>query len=260
MNRRVLRMAFDVHNEFGRFMDEELCKRELAARCVDSGIAPVEREVRILVKHDDFRKDYLMDMLLAKGLMLEAKASKALTENHHSQALHYLFLTGMRHGTLVNFRAARVEHQFVSTHLTPGHRRQIRVDDRRWLKLDPAADWLKQRMLDLLADWGAFLEVALYRDAITHFLGCPHGVRRPVEILSGTRVLGTQEFFLLTDKSAFILSAITVAPLEYESHLSRFLHHTHLDHMHWVNLNHQNITFITLNNSGCNLLRPQETS
>lgn len=62
LNRHVLRLAFDVHNDFGRFLDEELCKRELAAGCIDAGIVPVEHEVRIQVKHGDFRKDYQMDM------------------------------------------------------------------------------------------------------------------------------------------------------------------------------------------------------
>lgn len=51
--------------------------------------------------------------------MLEAKASDSLTTAHHSQALNYLLLAGMQHGTLVNFRSTRVEHQFISTHLTP---------------------------------------------------------------------------------------------------------------------------------------------
>jgi len=104
-------------------------------------------------------------------------------------------------------------------------------------------------MLSLLSDWGAFLEVTLYRDAITHFLkGAPCG-RRPVAIVSGKRMLGTQDLNLLTEKSAFSISAVTVAPLEYESHLSRILHHTSLDHMHWINLDHHKITFTTLSNS-----------
>ena len=249
LNRRVLRLAFDVHNEFGRFLDEEMCKRELAARCIEAGISPVEREVRIQVKHDNFRKDYLMDMLLAKGLMLDAKASESLTKAHHSQALNYLLLTGMQHGTLVNFRGSRVEHPFVSTQLTPARRRQFTADDRRWLNQDSDAEWLKQRMLDLLADWGAFLEVTLYREAVTHFLSYSQNVHRPVELFSGTRALGTQDMFLLTDKAAFSITAIISNLAEYESHLSRFLHHTRLDHLHWINLNHHTIAFTSLNNS-----------
>lgn len=249
MNRQILRLAFDIHNDFGRFLDEELYKREFAARCTDAGIAPVEREVRIQVMHDDFCKDYFMDVLVARGLMLEVKTSESLTPTHHSQALNYLLLTGMQHGTLVNFRKSRVEHRFVSTNLTHERRRQVAVDDRRWLHQEPSAGWLKRQMLSLLADWGAFLEVTLYRDAISHFLKCPQLGRQPVEIVSSTSVVGTQDLFLLADKSAFLLSAITTAPVEYESHLSRFLHHTRLDHMHWINLNHHQVTFSTLSNS-----------
>jgi hypothetical protein len=104
-------------------------------------------------------------------------------------------------------------------------------------------------MRHLLEDWGAFLEVPLYRDAIIHFLGGPDLVFRPVEVVSGTRSLGTQNMFLLIDKVAFSISAIISNPAEFEAHLSRFLSHTGLDRLHWINLNHHHITFITLVNT-----------
>jgi len=136
LSRRVLRLAFDVHNDFGRFLDEELCKCELAIRCL----------------------------------------------------------------------------------------------------------------------------VTLYRDAIIHCLGGLDWVCRPVEILSGSRTLGTQDMFILSDKSAFSISAIISKPAEYESHLTRFLHHTGINYIHWINLNHHNITFITLSNSSENLLSHLQSS
>jgi len=248
LSRRVLRVAFDMHHDFGRLLDEELCKRELAVRCMEAGIIPVLREVRVRLTHADFRKDYFMDLLLAMGLMVEAKSAECLAPAHHGQALNYLLLTGMQHGLLVNFRTSRVEHRFVSTNLTPARRRQFQVDANHWKDDDNAATWLKDRMLQVLADWGAFLEVTLYRDAIIHFLGGIKNVCRPTEVLSGTRTLGTQDVFLLTDKAAFSITAIISNPADYEFHLSRFLHHTHLDHIHWINLNHHTITFTTLNN------------
>jgi GxxExxY protein len=101
LSRLVLRLAFDVHNDFGRFLDEELCKRELADRCIQAGIRPVQREVRVRLTHEDFRKDYLMDIVLAEGLMIEAKAAECLAPAHHGQSLNYLLLSGMRHGLLV---------------------------------------------------------------------------------------------------------------------------------------------------------------
>lgn len=249
LTRRVLRLAFDVHNDFGRFLDEELCKRELVDRCLNEGITPVKMEVRIRLAHEDFWKDYFMDLLLADGLMVEAKATDHLVPVHHGQALNYLLLTGMQHGLLVNFRSSRVEHRFVSTKLTPAKRRQFQVNTSRWKGEDPKAAWLLERMLQLLKDWGAFLEVTLYRDAIIHFLGGPDTVCHPVDIVSGKHVLGTQDLFLLTDNAAFSISAIISNPEEYESHMSRFLNHTRLDCIHWINLNHHNISFVTLVNS-----------
>lgn len=246
--RRVLRLAFDVHNEFGRLLDEELCKRELANRCLHAGITPVQMEVRIRLVHDDFWKDYFMDLLLADGLMVETKAAAHLTPAHHGQALNYLLLTGMQHGILINFRASRVEHRFVSTKLTPDLRSQYHIDTSRWKTDAPGAAWLLDHMLQLLNDWGAFLEVTLYRDVMIHLLGGPESACRPVAVISGTDPIGTQNLYLLTDRAAFAISAIITNPSEYEYHLSRFLVHTHLDHIHWINLNHHRITFVTITN------------
>jgi hypothetical protein len=51
MDRRIMREAFDIHNDFGRLLDEDLYKFELAARCAALGILPAEREVQIRVTH-----------------------------------------------------------------------------------------------------------------------------------------------------------------------------------------------------------------
>ena len=246
LNRRLLGVAFSVQNDFGRFLDEALAKRELAARCADIGILPVEREVRIRVTHERFVKDYFMDLLLASGLMVELKARESTVPAHRAQTLNYLFLAGMNHGTLINLRTERVEHEFVSTRLTHERRRQFTVDDTQWREPNPESAFLKQQMLALLHDWGAFLEVPLYRDALTFFLGGAAAVLRPVEVFSETRTLGPQTTHLLTPDTAFALSAVSEQPEQYGSHLTCFLRHTHLLHLQWINLNHHHIEFRTL--------------
>lgn len=248
LNRQVLRIVFDVHNDFGRFLDEELAKREIAARCQEIGIVPVEREVRIRVTHERFVKDYFMDVLLAGGLMIEAKARDGTAPAHRAQTLNYLLLTGMQHGTLVNLRPAKVEHEFVSTRLTAERRRQFSMADTQWQEPNPESAFLKQKMLDLLRDWGAFLEVPLYRDALTFFLGGAATVQQPVEVFSGTRSLGRQTLHLLASDTAFALSAITEEPAQFGAHLVRFLRHTRLRHLQWINLNHHVVEFQTLSN------------
>jgi len=206
-------------------------------------------EVRIRLTDGSFWKDYFMDLLLADGLMVETKAAECLVPAHHGQTLNYLLLTGMQHGLLINFRNHRVEHRFVSTKLTPAKRRQFHTHTSRWKSTDSKAAWLHDRMLRFLNDWGAFLDVSLYRDAMIHFLGGPDLAIGEVDVMSESRLLGTQDLPLVGDNAALSISAVLTNPEEYEFHLSRFLHHTHLDHIHWINLNHHDITFTTLANS-----------
>lgn len=248
LNRSILRVVFDVQNDFGRFLDEDLAKREIAARCAEIGITPVEREVRIRVTHERFVKDYFMDLLLASGLMVEAKARDGTAPAHRAQALNYLLLAGMQHGTLVNLRPIRVKHEFVSTRLTPERRRQFSVADAQWKDPNPESLVLKQKMLDLLHDWGAFLEVPLYRDALTFFLGGATAVQKPVEVFGGSQSLGTQTLHLSAPDTAFAVSAVTEKPAEFGGHLARFFRHTRLHHLQWINLNHHVIEFRTLSN------------
>jgi PD-(D/E)XK nuclease superfamily protein len=90
LDRRIMGVAFDVHNEFGPLLDDELHKLEIAERCMALGIEPVEREVRIQVQHATFRKDYFMDPLFCRGAMLEPKVAEALVPTHRVQALENL--------------------------------------------------------------------------------------------------------------------------------------------------------------------------
>jgi GxxExxY protein len=112
LDRKVMRIVFDVHNEFGRLLDENLYKHEVAARCTAIGLEPAEREVRVRISHGSFFKDYWMDLLICRGYMLEGKVAERLVAAHRAQSLNYMLLAGMRHGRLVNFRTERVEHEW----------------------------------------------------------------------------------------------------------------------------------------------------
>ena len=64
---KVIGVVFDVHNDFGRLMEEDVYKRAILARCSAQGIAAGQREVEIRVTHNDFRKSYFMELLFALG-------------------------------------------------------------------------------------------------------------------------------------------------------------------------------------------------
>ena len=105
---------------------------------------------------------------------------------------------------------------------------------------------LKAKVVELVCDWGAFLDFNLYRDAICFFLGGPEVVCRRIRVYSGDRLLGEQEIHLLTSDTAFAFSAVTSDGWKMEEHQRRFLSHTSIRHIQWINLNHHTIEFVTI--------------
>jgi GxxExxY protein len=242
IDERVMRIVFNVHNEYGRFFDEAVYKKAIAAQY------PAEREVRIEISHRTFSKRLYIDLLFEHGAVFEVKSAELLTPAHRSQTLTYLFLSGLHHARVVNLRPEKVEYEFVSTTLTPEERRRLTVTDRAWEKVNSESLWLKEQLCELLTDWGAFLDVSLYREAITHFLGGPDRVFRPVEVLTGETAIASQRTHMLSNDTCFVLTS-TIAQLEQmRNHQLRFLHHTPLRYMQWVNFNRHEITFETLKN------------
>src|SRR6266511_3668790 len=200
VDRCVTGLAFAIHNELGRFLDEGLYQGELTRRCRENGFE-VEPELQITVSYGTFSKNYFADHLINQGTIVEDKAVSALNPAHKGQALNYLFLCGLHHATLLNFRTERVQHEFVSTRLTPAKRRRYQVVTSQWQPLTPRCRELHDLLQQLLTEWGAYLDPVLYRDAFMHFLG---------------------------DDIAFSVTASTHRPGTVLEHQRRFLRHTPL--------------------------------
>ncbi len=246
MDKRVMGAVFAVHNEFGRLLDEELYKGAIAGRCTESGIAPIEKEVRIRLTHESFRKDYYMDLVFAHGMMVEVKTAEAISPAHRAQALNYLLMAGLRHGKLLNLRPPSVEWEFVSTTLDAAQRRRFCIVDDEWRELDVASGTFRRKLIELLEDWGAFLEISPYREAMNHLLNGPNAEPGEVELWDGVRLLGRQKIGLVIGDTAFRLTAVTKSIEQMAQHQRRFLAHTRLPFLQWVNLNHARIEFRTL--------------
>lgn len=161
---QVMGIAFGVHNDFGRLMEEGIYQHAIQRRCETAGIVPARREVEIRVRHEEFQKSYFMDLLFASGLMLELKTVEALNNAHHAQALNYLLLTGMRR----------------------------------------------------------------------------------IPIHDGDTILGTHEVCLIADDTALALTSLTDGKLQMKEHLQRFLGHTELAYIQWINVDKHDIEFQTL--------------
>lgn len=237
--------AFAYQNELGRLCDERVYETDLSARLRADGFPDVYTQEPVSVTHGDFSKTYFLD-LLADGALYELKSVSAFTGEHQAQLLHYMLLLGLRCGKLLNFGPDTVDGQLVVTRLTAELRRRFTVDATRWQELTATCVVLRSVMTDLLADWGAFLEVSLYQEALTHFLGGEEQVVQRVPLARSGLPLGTQRMHVYAHGVAFVVTAYTTGLPSHEINLRKLLALTPLTALQWVNLEHANIQFVTL--------------
>lgn len=230
VDRVVMRHSFEIHNEFGGLLEESAYKTELADRLRAEG-RMVDREALIRVTHGQFAKDYFIDLLVDRSIVLEAKTVTALTAAHHGQGINYLLLAGVRHGSLINFRGARVARRYLSTTLTHEERRRY---DLRCGNSSPDSKLraVCEAASALASDIGLGLDVVLYRDALSKVLNAGVG---QIPILGSQREIGRQETRLLSDDTALSVTCLAQRG-RHRIHVQRWLSHTPLASVIWVNL------------------------
>jgi len=241
----VMRHAFDIHNEFGRFLDESIYQNELWQRCLESGFE-ARREVEIEVSYNGFKKSFFIDLLMEDEFVYELKAAVDLITSHDRQLINYLLLTDLNHGKLLNFRPRSLQSRFVSTQLCRCDRTNFQFIGPVQGDEESSVIQLKETLCGLLADWGAFLEISLYREALLILMGDFSSTPQNVEIVSNSKLIGFQKMCMLTPESAWHLSATRRHLDSYETHIRRLLQHTPLKSIHWINFNQHQITHKTL--------------
>lgn len=242
---RVMGHAYASQNELGRLCDECAYHADLKARLLADGFRSVLTEVPVTVTHRDFSKKYYLD-LVADDALYELKADAALANEHDAQLLNYMFLMGIPRGKLLNFRPTKVQGKMLATGLTPELRRRFTAMTESWQDLSPTCATLRQTLCELMQDWGAFLEVGLYREALIHFMGGAADVEQRVSLSRSGIDLGGQRMLVHSPGIAFRLTAVTGGQQHVESHLRRLLALTNLRAMQWINLNHAQIELTTI--------------
>lgn len=243
---QTMRLAFDIQNEMGRFWSEDIYRNELAFRCRETGFDKVDLEVPVKVSFNGFSKTYSIDLLINDAIIYELKTVEAFTGEHRNQTLNYLFLAGLNYGKLINMRPPLVKSEYVSTRISTEKRFDFTIKDAAWKTLDEDCSWLKQLLSDLLAEWGAFLDIHLYYDAINHFRGGEENVVKTIKVVNGERTIGEQKTHLLNDSVAFKISAIIKDQHKHEEQLCKFIRFTSLKAIQWINFNRDHIFFKTI--------------
>ena len=244
----VMELAFSIHNEFGRFCNESVYESELRHRCIESGFEHVATQVPIRVSHAAFSKTLYADLMINGGALYELKATEQLVPKNRTQTLTYLMLLGINHGKLLNWRPGSLQHEFVSTQLTPERRRKFRADSARWKSVAPSSKDLYDLVLALIQDWGLFLQTSLLMEAIAFLHNDISAEPEPIDVVHEGRIVGRQFMHLSGPESGFVLSS-TSGRDHYETHLRRLLTHTHLSSIQWINIAHHDISFVTIENA-----------
>ena len=242
---RVMRHAFECQNQLGRLCEEVIYQNDMAARLQAAGLSAL-KEVSVTVTHRDFTKTYSLDLVVANAGIYELKTALALAGAHEAQLLNYLFLCGSHHGKLINFRPAHVESRFINTTLTQTERRQCTVEIDAWQERDQTDRVFRESLLGLLEDWGCWLDLTLYTEALIHFAGGEGRVVQPLPLTRGEVSLGKQCFHLLNPETAFRVTALTEGTSDYEHHLRSLLRLSPLRTLQWVNLARQRVQLVSL--------------
>lgn len=242
---RLMGIIFNLHNDMGRLLEEKVYQNALVNRALNEGL-DIEQEVAVKVTHKEFSKTYFIDIIINRSIIYELKTVNFFNPRHRQQVLNYLLLSGFQYGKLINLRSKSVQSEYISTSLTPEKRREFIIDYKSWIDISDNCIWLRCLLNDLLNDWGAFLDIQLFYDAICFFRGGEEHFYRPIEIIDDSNVIGVQKVPLLNPEVAIHITALKRAQSTYEQHLRRFLQHTPLQAIQWINLNRLKITLKTL--------------
>ncbi len=236
----VMEVVFAVHKDYGRLFDEAIYQAEIARRLQDA-----RTEVPIEVSFESFSKTYYLDLVIGGGAVFELKAVETLTDRHRAQLLNYLLLSELLHGKLVNMRLEAVQHEFVNAAVTREDRICFGVEDNDFVSADGGQP-LRELTVAMLRDWGVGLDITLYEEALTHLLGGNEQVLQPVGILVGGCEADKQVQHLAAPGVAFKISALSEGRQRYEDHLRRFLAHTALNCIQWINVGRKVVTLKTI--------------
>jgi GxxExxY protein len=108
---KIIGAAMEVHRVLGPGFLESVYEAALAHE-FDLQEISYQRQARLTVGYKEIvAGEFRADFLVAETIVVELKASKALTEIDEAQLLNYLKGTGFRVGLLLNFGAASLEHK-----------------------------------------------------------------------------------------------------------------------------------------------------
>jgi GxxExxY protein len=110
IGKKIVNAAFEVHSELGPGLLESVYEICLVEELESRGLL-VERQVKlpVIYKGKELNKDFFIDILVEKEIVIELKAIEVLLPVHEVQTLTYMKLADKKLGYLINFNVPLIK-------------------------------------------------------------------------------------------------------------------------------------------------------
>jgi GxxExxY protein len=113
LSKIILDSAISVHKEMGPGLLESVYQQCLVKELIMRNIlVDVMVPIPLVYKGQVLNKDYIIDILVEKEIILELKAVEAILPVHEAQIISYLKLADKRLGFLINFNVPLLKNGF----------------------------------------------------------------------------------------------------------------------------------------------------
>jgi GxxExxY protein len=101
---RLMGAAFDVYNEMGGGLAEEIYQESLEIELAERGIPFVaQKRLSIFYKGRELMSRYVPDLMVYGQIVVESKAVTELAPEHEAQVINYMRISRSAVGYLINF-------------------------------------------------------------------------------------------------------------------------------------------------------------
>ena len=96
--------AFEVHNEMGGGLREEIYQQSLEKELVLRSIPfATKKEIDVYYKNQKLETSHIPDLVVYEKIIVELKAVSAIVADHEAQLMNYMRITRSPVGYLINF-------------------------------------------------------------------------------------------------------------------------------------------------------------
>ena len=107
---RIRQIAYDLHAYLGTGLLEKVYENGLAHRLQKDGFRVETQKPLRVYDNDGFcLGEYFADLIVEDQIIVELKAVRNIANEHYSQILNYLKITGAPAGLLINFGSYKFE-------------------------------------------------------------------------------------------------------------------------------------------------------